>query len=79
MCVVDPGFMSRNKKSQRYWLLIERGEAEICKTSPGLDENLRITAEAEAFLKWHACSPASRRSPAPPRAPHADMLDAATR
>jgi DNA-binding HxlR family transcriptional regulator len=39
---------------ERYWLLIERGETEICKTYPGLDEDLYITADAEAFVKWHA-------------------------
>ena len=39
---------------ERYWLLIELGDTEICKTCPGLDEDLYITAEAEAFVKWHA-------------------------
>ena len=39
---------------ERYWLLIERGETEICKEYPGLDEDLFITAESEAFVKWHA-------------------------
>ena len=39
---------------ERYWLLIERGDTEMCKTSPGLDEDLFITADAEAFVKWHA-------------------------
>ena len=39
---------------ERYWLLLEHGEAEICKTYPGLDEDLYITADAEAFVKWHA-------------------------
>jgi DNA-binding HxlR family transcriptional regulator len=39
---------------ERYWLLIEHRETEICKTNPGLDEDLSITAEAEAFVKWHA-------------------------
>jgi hypothetical protein len=33
--------------------LIERGETEICKTYGGLDEDLYIKAEAEAFVKWH--------------------------
>jgi DNA-binding HxlR family transcriptional regulator len=37
-----------------YWLLIERGETEICRKYPGLDEDLRVMAEAEAFVKWHA-------------------------
>ena len=39
---------------ERYWLLIELGDTEICKTDPGFDEDLFITAEAEAFVKWHA-------------------------
>ena len=39
---------------ERYWLLLEYGDAEICKTYPGLDEDLYITADAEAFVKWHA-------------------------
>jgi len=42
------------RSPERYWLLIEFGETEICKTYPGLDEDLYITADAEAFVKWHA-------------------------
>ena len=41
-------------RRQRYWLLIELGDTEICKTCPGIDEDLFITADAEAFIKWHA-------------------------
>jgi len=41
-------------RAERYWLLIELRETEICKTYPGLDEDLYIKAEAEAFIKWHA-------------------------
>ena len=41
-------------RRERYWLLIERGDTEICKTSPGLDEDLCVTAEADAFVRWHA-------------------------
>jgi DNA-binding HxlR family transcriptional regulator len=41
-------------RRERYWLLIELGDTEICKTSPGLGDDLCITAEAEAFVKWHA-------------------------
>jgi len=39
---------------ERYWLLLEHGEAEICKAYPGFDEDLYVTADAEAFVKWHA-------------------------
>jgi DNA-binding HxlR family transcriptional regulator len=41
-------------RRERYWLLLELGDTEICKTYPGIDEDLYITAEAEAFVKWHA-------------------------
>jgi hypothetical protein len=39
---------------ERYWLLLEHREAETCETYPGLDEDIYITADAEAFVKWHA-------------------------
>jgi hypothetical protein len=42
------------RSPERYWLLIELGDTEICKTYRGQDEDLYITAEAEAFVKWHA-------------------------
>ncbi|HET6753224.1 MAG TPA: helix-turn-helix domain-containing protein [Jiangellaceae bacterium] len=42
------------RRRERYWLLIEHADSEICKEYPGLDEDLYITAEAEAFVKWHA-------------------------
>jgi DNA-binding HxlR family transcriptional regulator len=45
---------TRGTRHERYWLLIERGETEICKTSPGLDDDICVTADAEAFVKWHA-------------------------
>jgi DNA-binding HxlR family transcriptional regulator len=41
-------------RPERYWVLIEHREAEICKKYPGIDEDLFVTAEAEAFVKWHA-------------------------
>ena len=43
-----------HQRSEVFWLLIEHGDTEICKTYLGLDEDLYITAEAEAFIKWHA-------------------------
>jgi DNA-binding HxlR family transcriptional regulator len=39
---------------ERYWLLLELGEVELCKTYVGLDEDLFVTADADAFVKWHA-------------------------
>jgi hypothetical protein len=51
--VIRFDFTGRPRR-ERYWLLIELGDTEICKTHPGLNEDLSITAEAEAFVKWHA-------------------------
>jgi DNA-binding HxlR family transcriptional regulator len=51
--VIRFDFTGRQRREQ-YWLLIEQRDTEICKTYPGLDEDLYITAEAEAFVKWHA-------------------------
>ena len=51
--VIRFDFTGRPRR-ERYWLLIELGDTEICKTYPGLDEDLYITADAEAFVKWHA-------------------------
>jgi DNA-binding HxlR family transcriptional regulator len=51
--VIQFDFTGR-RPPERYWLLIELGDAEICKTNPGLDVDLYVTAEAEAFVKWHA-------------------------
>ena len=51
--VIRFDFTGRPRR-ERYWLIIELGETEICKTYHGLDEDLYITAEAEAFVKWHA-------------------------
>ena len=33
--------------------VIEHGETEICKRYSGLDEDLFVTADAEAFVEWH--------------------------
>src|SRR5262245_21417269 len=49
--VIRFDFTGRPRR-ERYWLLIELGDTEICKTNPGFDEDLYITAEAEAFVKW---------------------------
>jgi hypothetical protein len=51
--VIRFDFTGRPRR-ERYWLLIEFGDTEICKSSPGFEEDLYITAEAEAFVKWHA-------------------------
>ena len=41
------------RSHERYWLLVEHADTEICKEYPGLDEDLFVTADAEAFVMWH--------------------------
>src|ERR1700752_5134054 len=41
--VFIPFDFSGGQRRERYWLLIKHGETEICKTYPGLDEDLYIT------------------------------------
>jgi hypothetical protein len=49
----DPVRLHRLPAPRAVRLLLEHGETEICKTYPGLDQDLYITTEAEAFVKWH--------------------------
>lgn len=41
-------------RPEHLWLLIEHGDSEICKQYSGMDEDLYIAAEAQAFVEWHA-------------------------
>jgi DNA-binding HxlR family transcriptional regulator len=51
--VIRFDFTGRRRR-ERFWLLIERRDTEICKSYPGFEEDLHVRAEAEAFVKWHA-------------------------
>jgi DNA-binding HxlR family transcriptional regulator len=51
--VIRFDFTGRSPR-ERFWLLVEHGDTEICKEYAGLDEDLFVTAEAEAFVRWHA-------------------------
>lgn len=41
------------KKKNRFWLLLERREGEVCLKHPGFEEDLFVTADSEWFAKWH--------------------------
>lgn len=36
-----------------YWLLVERGDAELCYSDPGDDPDIYVAAESLAFVEWH--------------------------
>jgi len=46
-------FPDQPRGNQRYWLLVEGGDAEVCYTDPGGDADLVVRAESAAFIEWH--------------------------
>jgi DNA-binding HxlR family transcriptional regulator len=46
-------FDLRERKRRRFWLLVERGEPEICLLHPGGEEDLIVTTDAETLMLVH--------------------------
>lgn len=42
---------------RRGWLLIERGDAEVCEKYPGGEEDLVVVNEPVAFARWNIGEP----------------------
>jgi DNA-binding HxlR family transcriptional regulator len=36
-----------------YWMLVQRPEPEVCRKSPGYEENLLVTTDTQALAMWH--------------------------
>jgi DNA-binding HxlR family transcriptional regulator len=43
----------RDAPKQRFWLLVQRPEPEVCRKPPGFDEDLVVTSDTESLAKWH--------------------------
>lgn len=41
------------RKPNRFWLLYDRGELEVCIKPPGETEDLVVTADPAGFARWH--------------------------
>lgn len=50
--VVRFEFQGLPKRTGRMWLLVERGEGEVCGICPG-EEDLAVIADPERFVRWH--------------------------
>ncbi len=46
-------FPDQPRGNQRFWLLVEDGDAEVCYTDPGGDAAVHVRAESAAFVDWH--------------------------
>lgn len=51
--VVEFRFPQERASNRRYWLLVDRREAEVCYSDPGGDHDLYVVADSEAFTRWH--------------------------
>ncbi|HLT10139.1 MAG TPA: helix-turn-helix domain-containing protein [Micromonosporaceae bacterium] len=40
-------------RPDRYWVLLDRSETEVCATPPGYPEDLVLTTDAEWLVRWH--------------------------
>jgi DNA-binding HxlR family transcriptional regulator len=43
----------RDAPKQRFWLLVQRPEPEVCRKPPGFDEDLVVTSDTESLARWH--------------------------
>jgi hypothetical protein len=43
----------RDAPKQRFWLLVQRPEPEVCRRPPGFDEDLVVMSDTESLAKWH--------------------------
>lgn len=47
-------FDIRDAPKQKFWLLVQRPQPELCKKHPGFDEDLVFKTNTEWLTKWHA-------------------------
>ena len=46
-------FPDQPKASRRLWLLLDGDQSEVCRTDPGLEDDLIVEAESMALAEWH--------------------------
>lgn len=51
--VVRFDFPDQPTKTNQAWLIFDGENAEVCRTDPGFDEDLVVTAESKALAEWH--------------------------
>jgi hypothetical protein len=46
-------FPDRTRKSNQLWILFDGDRSEVCRTFPGYEEDIIVTAESRALAEWH--------------------------
>ena len=51
--VVRFDFPDRPRKGAQLWMIFDGDRTEVCRTNPGFDEDLVVTAASRALAEWH--------------------------
>jgi DNA-binding HxlR family transcriptional regulator len=51
--VVRFNFTDQLEEARHLWMLVEHGDAEVCKHHPGFDEDLIVETDGKTFAHWH--------------------------
>jgi DNA-binding HxlR family transcriptional regulator len=51
--VVRFDFTDQPLEVRRLWMLVEHGDAEVCKHHPGFEEDLIVETDGKTFAHWH--------------------------
>jgi DNA-binding HxlR family transcriptional regulator len=51
--VVRFEFVDQPPGNRRLWLLVDRGDAEVCRHDTGVDEDVIVETDAKTFVRWH--------------------------
>lgn len=43
----------RDFPKRHYWMLVQRPQPEVCRKSPGYDEDLHVATDTQALALWH--------------------------
>jgi hypothetical protein len=46
-------FVEERPSNRRFWMLLEHGDAESCRSDPGGQPDLTVEARSQAFVDWH--------------------------
>jgi DNA-binding HxlR family transcriptional regulator len=50
---VQLDFIDQPLKNRHFWLVLDRGDIELCVSDPGFEPDLIVSAETEAFARWY--------------------------
>ena len=50
---VQLDFIDQPLKNRHFWLVLDRGDIELCVTDPGFVPDLVVSADTEAFVRWY--------------------------